>query len=503
MLLPDITPAVERIILASMAWQEGLNSPEFMPEHLLLGMLHEEEGTTAVLLNSQQITRDAVLKILQAETLTLTIPESLPAILPSLVSSLVYEARDIALQSSGNALVHGEHVLHALLRHDRTLFNKLPGLSQMAETLAQQLPDVTASIPMEEAIEPPDLASEHSLHRILDANFNRATEAMRILEEYARFHLNDAFLCSEFKQLRHDTASAYREHFPYETSLLSRDTTRDVGTHISTESESLRNSLLDVFRANMARLHQALRVLEEYGKVITSRFGSIIERLRYRSYVLEKACLSADNRTDVLRKAQIYLLVSKASCAASLEWTIQEAAAGGVTMVQLREKEKDDRDLLRIAREVRTITSKLGLLFIMNDRPDIARLAHADGVHVGQEDLQADDVRKLTANNGIVGISTHDQKQLEQAILDRADYVGIGPVFPSNTKSFTEFAGIDFIKLASSHTALPRFAIGGIDLSNISQVVQAGIRQVAVGRAITMADDPRSVTQQMMHLMNQ
>ncbi|MBL8822242.1 MAG: thiamine phosphate synthase [Planctomycetia bacterium] len=503
MLFPEITPAVERAILASLAWQQALHANELQSAHLLLGLLHEEDGIPAIELKKQDITLNAVLNQLNVPTATVVLSETLPAALPSLIATLIYQARDLALQSTGNAVVHGEHLLHALLRTDAGLINSLPSLEHVKRLLTERLPDVTSSLPMEQMVEPVESVQVHSLHRILDANYNRAGEALRILEEYARFHLNDAYLSRQFKLLRHEVTTAYAENVTYIAGLRCRDTSGDIGTSIITEAESLRASLYDVFRANMARLQQALRVLEEYGKVVSSRFGSMIERLRYRAYVLEKACLFADTNQSLIAKAQLYLLVSKSSCAASIEWTIQEAVAGGVSVVQLREKGKEDKELLAIAREVRSITSKLGILFIMNDRPDIARIVMADGVHVGQDDLPANDVRKIMGSKTIVGISTHHQNQLERALQDGADYVGIGPVFPSSTKSFSKLAGLAFVRQASNLTSMPRFAIGGIDASNVSKIVQAGIKQVVVGRAITMADDPRSVAMQMIEKLNQ
>src|SRR5262249_27095687 len=127
-----------------------------------------------------------------------------------------------------------------------------------------------------------------------------------------------------------------------------------------------------------------------------------------------------------------------------LDWTIREAAAGGASIFQLREKNLSDRDLLERARNVRRWTREVGALFIMNDRPDIARLAEADGVHVGQDDLPVKEVRRVVGPHVLVGVSTHNLGQLRQAVLDGASYVGVGPTFPSGTKQFEAFPGLDF-----------------------------------------------------------
>src|SRR5207244_6391606 len=137
-----------------------------------------------------------------------------------------------------------------------------------------------------------------------------------------------------------------------------------------------------------------------------------------------------------------YVLITGAQCAAAIDWTIQEAAAGGAQIIQLREKQKTDRDLLERARRVREWTRKAGVLFIMNDRPDVARLVEADGVHVGQDELGVKDARRILGAGPLIGVSTHSIDQVRQAVLDGASYIGVGPTFPGSTKSFAEFPGL-------------------------------------------------------------
>jgi thiamine-phosphate pyrophosphorylase len=126
----------------------------------------------------------------------------------------------------------------------------------------------------------------------------------------------------------------------------------------------------------------------------------------------------------------------------------------------------------------------------VNDRPDIAMLAEADGVHLGQEDLPFQEARRLLGPDALIGISTHDVKQLQRAILEGASYVGVGPTFPSATKTFEALAGLDFIRQAMEMTTLPAFALGGITPENVDQVVAAGARRIAVSQAICAAEDP-------------
>ena len=163
------------------------------------------------------------------------------------------------------------------------------------------------------------------------------------------------------------------------------------------------------------------------------------------------------------------------------------------TVFQLREKSLPDRELLERARNVRRWTRQAGALFIVNDRPDIARLAEADGVHLGQDDLPVEAARRILGPDALIGVSTHSLEQVRRAVLDGADYLGVGPTFPSRTKAFDHFPGLDFVRSAAAETSLPAFALGGINLANVGQAVAAGATRVAVGAAVAPADDPAAV----------
>ncbi|HYV36323.1 MAG TPA: thiamine phosphate synthase, partial [Gemmataceae bacterium] len=141
---------------------------------------------------------------------------------------------------------------------------------------------------------------------------------------------------------------------------------------------------------------------------------------------------------------------------------------------------------------VREVTRKAGVVFILNDRPDLARLAEADGVHLGQDDLPIREARRIVGPDALIGVSTHRLDQVRQAVLDGASYIGIGPTFPSSTKNFPQLAGLDFIREATAETTLPAFAIGGITAENALAVKAAGARAIAVSSAVCQANDPRA-----------
>ena len=167
-----------------------------------------------------------------------------------------------------------------------------------------------------------------------------------------------------------------------------------------------------------------------------------------------------------------------------LEAFLEAAVRGGVDIVQIREKTLPDGELLPVLQDAREVTRRLGVPLVVNDRPDLARLAEADFVHVGQEDLPVAAARTFGLR---VGQSTHEPADLDST---DADYVGVGPVHETPTKEGRPAAGLEYVRYAAEHARVPWFAIGGIDETNVADVVAAGATRVAVVRAIGHAPDP-------------
>jgi thiamine-phosphate pyrophosphorylase len=327
------------------------------------------------------------------------------------------------------------------------------------------------------------------LTRILDAESNRAAEGLRVVEDYLRFALDDRHLTELAKQLRHDLAAALK---PIEAldRHRARDTQADVGTTITTEAEPRRADLADVAAANFERVLQALRSLEEFGKVESPQLGAAMEAIRYRSYTLQRAIGITAASAARLADVRLYVLADGCDSEAAFAKLIAALVSAGVGAIQLRDKQLDDRTLIARARLLRDLTRGTQTLAIINDRPDIAALAQADGVHVGQEELSVKDARAIVGPRPLIGLSTHDIDQARAAVLAGADYLGVGPTFPSTTKSFDAFAGLKFIRQVAAEIRLPAFPIGGITAQNIDQVRQAGLHRAAIGAAITAAEDP-------------
>lgn len=175
--------------------------------------------------------------------------------------------------------------------------------------------------------------------------------------------------------------------------------------------------------------------------------------------------------------------------------TVEEALKGGVEIVQLREYSLTDSELLAMARQVRILTKKHGALFIINNRPDIARLSEADGVHLGQDDLPLAEARKVMGEGKLVGVSTHGMDQARKAVAEGADYIGVGPVYPTQTKkNVVPAVTLDYVQqVAKAGLNRPFFAIGGIKLHNLDEVLSAGARRVAVVTGIVKTLNVRKV----------
>lgn len=337
--------------------------------------------------------------------------------------------------------------------------------------------------------------------RILDANANRAAEGLRVVEEYARFALDDPRLAEQLKALRHRLIITLQPR--HSGQLLSaRNTAGDVGCAISLPSEFQRASLANVVQANFQRVQQALRSIEEYGKTLDADLARAVEAIRYETYTLERQLVRTTPLAEQLRASRLYILVDGGTSEADFVAKVTPLITGGVDLIQLRDKKLDDRTLLARARTLRELTRGTNTLFFMNDRPDLAALTQADGVHVGQDELPVSEARKIVGPDLLIGVSTHTIEQARQAVADGADYLGCGPTFPSTTKSFNHFPGLDFIRQVAAEISLPAFAIGGITLENVEQVLATGVRRVAVSGAITKSDDADVATKRFMQSLS-
>jgi thiamine-phosphate pyrophosphorylase len=330
------------------------------------------------------------------------------------------------------------------------------------------------------------ISQESAIYRILDANLDRAREGLRIIEEWCRFGLNHGGMTQECKKMRQELASWHSPEL-----RMARDTPEDPGTELTHPQEEERNTIENLLQANLCRVQEALRVLEEYGKLYNPELGITMKQIRYQVYTLESNLL-AQRRQQLLQEARLYLVSSPSD---NLFGVVEAALQAGLNLVQYRHKDADDMLKLAQAYKLCQLCHSYGALFIVNDRLDLALAVNADGVHLGQKDLPIGLARQMLGSQKIIGKSTTNPQEMEKAIAEGADYIGVGPVYETPTKPGKAAAGLDYVRYAASNATLPWFAIGSIDTNNIVEVLKAGASRVAIVRAIMEAEQPARVTQ--------
>jgi thiamine-phosphate pyrophosphorylase len=328
-----------------------------------------------------------------------------------------------------------------------------------------------------------------AIARILDANLDRSREGLRIIEEWCRFGLNHSQLAQSCKEMRQELAQWHTADL-----RLARDTPADVGTSLSHPGEETRSSLENLLQANLCRVQEALRVLEEYGKLYNPLMGESFKQLRYQVYAIESQLL-ATHRLQQLKTARLYLVTSPSE---NLIAIVEAALKGGLTLVQYRDKNTDDLIRFENAQKLCQLCHDYGALFLVNDRVDLALAVNADGIHLGQQDLPIAIARQILGPNRIIGRSTTNPEEMAQAIAEGADYIGVGPVYETPTKVGKAAAGLSYVSYAAKNSPVPWFAIGGIDQTNLGDVLKAGAKQVAVVREIMQSPNPTEATQSLL-----
>jgi thiamine-phosphate pyrophosphorylase len=355
---------------------------------------------------------------------------------------------------------------------------------------------------------PVEAARVNTPARIIDANANRAREALRVMEDVARFTLNNAEISEQIKALRHDLRTAI-DAMPLERGALlaARDTEGDVGTSISTPQEMARGGIRDVALAAAGRLTESLRSIEEATKTLPGNGTEVkaVESLRYRAYVAEQQ-IGLALGTGRARQWRLCVILSEIACIHH-PWlaVAEQAIKGGADCIQLREKRLHDRDILSRLRTLVELCRPHQVSVIMNDRPDLALLGNADGVHVGQLDLPVPDVRRLVGFQLIVGVSTSNREEAKRAATDGADYVGVGPMFSSMTKE-KPVVGPGHLKrfLEDPECArLPHLAISGIRPDNVDTLAALGCKGVAVCSAVCGSSDPAHACRELLATLDE
>jgi thiamine-phosphate pyrophosphorylase len=335
--------------------------------------------------------------------------------------------------------------------------------------------------------------------RILDAAGNRGREAFRVLEDAARFLLEDSVLTESAKTLRHELVSAIKT-LPQERLLEQRSVGSDPGCSISLETERDRPDALAVVQAAAGRATEALRSIEEWSKPISETLSGRFETMRYATYELTGLLIQRLQRPKV--NWRVCLLLTESSCRLSYDEVLTAAIRGGVGCIQIREKDRTDVELLGMVRHVIEQARSAGVAVVVNDRIDVALAADADGVHLGQDDLGLLDARRIAGSRLLLGKTTHNVAELEEAIEAGADVVGVGAMFRSSTKSQVDPQGGALLDhLLEKHPSQAHLAIGGIDSRRARTLAESGCRGVAVCADVCGASDPEAAMRAIVEAM--
>jgi thiamine-phosphate pyrophosphorylase len=202
-------------------------------------------------------------------------------------------------------------------------------------------------------------------------------------------------------------------------------------------------------------------------------------------------------RRSRLASSHLYLICGATPDGRELPTLLRTAIAGGVEIVQLREKQMRNEELVSEAIAARALCADLGALLIVNDRPWVAREADADGIHVGQDDIPPAQVRELVGPEMLVGLSTHSAAEIDAVDASVVDYIGVGPIHETPTKPGRPAVGLELIRYACAHAPVPFFAIGGLNAGNLDDALDAGASRLCVLRAIAAAEDPERAAREL------
>lgn len=315
--------------------------------------------------------------------------------------------------------------------------------------------------------------------RIIDANINRLREALRVIEDYYRLGRNDQATSAILYRMRHEVAELSRHIHPE----AARDSFQDIGRG---RHDTAPKELKDIIIANLKRAQEAARTLEEYCKTCHPHSSPQWQEMRFSLYDLE-------TKFNVRRliDRELYLIITPKYCRESPEGIAQKACEAGIEVIQYREKNRGQHETLETARELRRMTRDNGVTFLINDRIDIALLAEADGVHLGQADLPVSEARLLLGPGRIIGLSTHNKAELHEGLACCADYLAFGPVFSGIHKEREEpIVGLDGLSaIPTTAESKPVFVNGGLNEHNVHEIFSRGLKRVVFMTALTLSED--------------
>ncbi len=332
----------------------------------------------------------------------------------------------------------------------------------------------------------PTNTEDFHIFQIIDANLDRAREGLRVIEDWARFGIGEEKFVERIKNFRQILGKNHLEVYKQ-----SRNYIEDQCKGMTHQEQIKRKTPEQIISSNAGRVQEALRVIEEFSRLHNHELSKIAAEIRYEIYTLEIELLSLSKRKKlkaILKENNLYVITDQKE---DLLKIIEDTLIAGVKIIQHRFKNGTDRDHLEQAIKIKNLCKKYNSLFIINDRVDIAIASNADGVHLGQDDLNLKTARKLLGYSKIIGMSANNEIDINNALKDGCDYIGIGPIFETSTKRDKKPLGIEKIKKLTKDLNIPWFAIGGVTTKNISDLKSYGFKKVALVSQLMNSEDPK------------
>jgi len=332
--------------------------------------------------------------------------------------------------------------------------------------------------------------------RIIDANFNRTREGLRVIEEAIRFVYQNEKILKEIRKIRHEISVKIFKFFPPEKLKSSRFIREDKGKSLDIKKKI---NFKKVVETNFLRVEESLRCLEEYSKIINSDAFGFFHNIRFKIYEMEKKIITYLSRKKI-KVPFVYVILNLKEKDENFLKFVKEVLDGKPDIIQLRYKGENIKYFLETAKKLKKIMPD-EIIYIINDRVDIGFLSESDGVHLGQNDINIEDARKLIPEK-ILGISVSNFEEVKKVKNKDIDYIAVGSIFKSPTKPEKKIVGTGIFKKIKEDISIPVVGIGGINIENAEKVIEEGADGIAVISAVENAEHPKKVIERLKEEVN-
>jgi thiamine-phosphate pyrophosphorylase len=331
--------------------------------------------------------------------------------------------------------------------------------------------------------------------RIIDANFNRAREGLRVIEDIMRLYYENRQMVKAIKDFRQDFSEKIISQYGFYRLRKQRNADKDQGKDFDNTGKC---DIVTTLQKNLLRVGEALRVIEEFSKIKKPKTAGIVHSFRFRFYTIEKKITESVDIKKIPLPC-VYVIINLQD-RQDISGIIKKTVAGNPDIIQLRYKGNNSGFFLSSAIKTRKLIPK-NIIYIVNDRADICILSEADGIHVGQEDLPPAAAKTLLEDK-IIGLSTHNLTEIKKAVKQNIDYIAVGSIFHSPTKPQKKPQGTEILTQAKKEITIPLIAIGGINIKNCGEIINNGADGVAVSSLVEKSAEPGKTIQKLKRMVD-